>query len=771
MKKLISLIAVLAFSFLIVPYDTFAMDENGIGAVYYLNDFSTSDKVSEVSKDADKPAEYQQDGTMKMSQIKLYKLNFGTEKLPDININQATIEIKLAFKSAPTNWVGYTLGLYDGDVTTGARARLGYDAYNKTFKVTAVKDGAGEWNESLVLSNSISMNDWHKICMVTDNGNYDLYLDGKRITTQSLGLNSGELSDVTATNYMNNGNYCGAYIDDILVKETGTMALRDSSVEDNAVGVSVNTEKVELTFENPLTAESASGITVDGLTTNDYSVEIDQVNNARKAIITLNNTLEGSTSYTVNYNVTDYMGQTATGNISFTTETQVTPSEPEQTTVSVTPQNGAVNVNAYSPIVFTYNKNINVSTVPTELVLSNGKKALVTASGKTITVQPINPMVCTQSITVTLPDTIKDSSGETIPESITTYTTMSDSVYYEHIFRDRNNATQTKSEFPASQYLINDPGAAEDITGGNGLFVNNGNVTLIYKLDQGIDSVETMEYYGTSNRAGAGTVTYYISDVQTNIVSEGNIITATESIDEKWEDNKEFTKRIFKSDGSKKYFAVVVKAQNYIPQLQYLKFNQPKPETVIADIPTADGNNVTFSFNSRIDTDTVSADKFIVNGQQALSASVSGSRITLEFSALDYQKSYTVTAEGVTDVYGTPISELKFITPKAVKVISSGINEGKLTAQSKATAYVTVKNVTDVAQKIRLASAYYNGLEMKQARFITAEIGADEEKTIMLDPIDIDSAGENDMVKIFVWLDETMQPVEMGFEIKGDTND
>ena len=82
-----------------------------------------------------------------------------------------------------------------------------------------------------------------------------------------------------------------------------------------------------------------------------------------------------------------------------------------------------------------------------------------------------------------------------------------------------------------------------------------------------------------------------------------------------------------------------------------------------------------------------------------------------------------------------------------------------------------MKNVTDVAQKIRLASAYYNGLEMKQARFITAEIGADEEKTIMLDPIDIDSAGENDMVKIFVWLDETMQPVEIGFEIKGDTND
>lgn len=767
MRKLISMAAAAALAASIIPCGVYAADENGAGEVYYLNDFSTQEKAAQMSD----TAVYSEDGTIKMSNYGTpYKLNFGTAKLPEVNTNRASIEIKLAFKSTLSGWMGYMLGLYDGDTNTGARVRLGYDDYSKVFRITGVKDGSGDWSASSVSENSITPNDWHRLCMMIDNGNYDLYLDGNKITTAPLGLNSGALTDVTALNYMNNGNFCAVYFDDILVKETGTMALRSSSVADGAEEVPVGTEKIELVFENPLSAESVQGISVDGLDESAYTVSADQVNDARTAVITLNDSpLAENTAYTVNYSVTDYTGQSAEGSIGFTTETQAAPPEPVETTVEVTPENGAVNVNSYSPVVFTYNKTIDPATVPAELTLSNGKCADVTVSGKTITVQPVNPQAFSQNITVMLPDTVKDTDGAAVPESTVTYTTMDNSVYYEHMFRDRNDTSQTTAVFPDSPYLISK--SPENISSsavkGNGIVLNDGQVVLVYKLDQGIDCAEAMEYYGTS-RDGAGEAKYYMSDTKDNIVSDENIISPSKTVDDTMSDRL-FSKKLFAGDGVKKYFAVVVDGKGWLPQLQYVKFNQPKPETLAADIPAADGNSVTFTFNSRIDADTVSAAGFKVNGESVIAAAADGNKLTLIFSALDFQKTYTVTAEGADDVYGTPLPELKFVTPKAIEVISSAITEGSLSAGGTATGKLTLKNNAPTDQNVMAAAAYYDDVQMLQAQAKTVIIPAGETVDVTLDALDIKAAEADNKVKLFVWLADTQQPVAAAAEITGET--
>ena len=46
---------------------------------------------------------------------------------------------------------------------------------------------------------------------------------------------------------------------------------------------------------------------------------------------------------------------------------------------------------------------------------------------------------------------------------------------------------------------------------------------------------------------------------------------------------------------------------------------------------------MTFTMNSRLDAESVSADKFNVNGESVLSAQL-GNKLTLVFSALDFQK-------------------------------------------------------------------------------------------------------------------------------------
>lgn len=769
MKKLISLVILAAMMLSFIPH-MYAADENGVGTVYYQNDFSTEEKIKEMNANAVN----MNDGTMKMADMgvdKVYVLKFGSSKIPDINTNKATIEINFIIKAdSVSNWTGYMLSLIDGKNATGARVQLGY-TYNGIYVVEKLKDGTGSWDSSVVLSNSIAANQNHKLCMVMTSGQYDLYLDGNKITASKLNLNSSGLTDVTAINYMNSGNYLAMHFDDILVKEMGTMALRSSTVADGAAEVAVSTEKISLTFENPLTAESGDNITVSGLTKDtDYTVEIDQVNDARTAVIVLNEgALAENTDYTVNYDVADYMGGTASGTVSFKTEEEAAPPEPVETTVSVSPQNGASDINAYSPIVFTYNKNINADTVPAELTLSNGRKANVTVSGQTITVLPVNPLAASETITVTLPDTIKDAEGEAIPTSTTTYTTMEDSVYFAHIFRDRDNPEQTTSEFPETPYLVEIPQSSGDgFTKVNGLIENDGTLTLIYKLDQGIDCVETMEYYASQPEGSRGSASYYIGNQKENLVSEENKIDPSDVIKDYRDNGKggqnQYFKNIFTSDGTQKYFAVVVNGKNYVPQLQYVKFNQPKPETVASDIPTADGNSVTFTLNSRLDAESVSADKFKVDGESVISATASGNKLTLIFNALDFQKTYTVTAEGVTNIYGMPLSELKFITPKAIEVVSSGISEADLSGTT-ATGKATLKNNSPEDREVMVVSAYYDGKQMLQSKVKKVQIKAGETGDITLEALDITGAGENNFVKVFVWLADTMQPASEAFRL------
>ena len=767
MKKTVCLVICLIMAMSACLNCAYALDDNGVGEVYYTNDFSTAEKVSEMNSTATFD-----NGTMKLpGKDSAYILNFGSSKIPNINSVNATIEINFIIKSESiANWTGYMLGLFDGtSTTTGARACLGY-TYNGIYVVEKLKDGTGSWDSSVVLSNSIAANQNHKLCMVMTSGQYDLYLDGNKITASKLNLNSSGLTDVTAINYMNSGNYLAMHFDDILVKEMGTMALRSSTVADGAADVSVNTQKLELKFENPLTSESKENITVSGLTKDtDYTVEIDQVNDARTAVITFNNALEQNTSYTVNYNVADYMSAESNGEIRFTTEANATPPEPVETTVSAEPASGATNVNAYSPIVFTYNKNIDTETVPAELTLSNDRKANITVSGKTISVLPVNPLAASETITVTLPDTIKDAEGEAIPTSTTTYTTMEDSVYFAHIFRDRDNPEQTTSEFPKTPYLVEIPQSSGDgFTKGNGLIENGGTLTLIYKLDQGIDCVETMEYYASQPEGSRGSASYYIGNQKENLVSEENKIDPSDVIKD-YRDNgtggqNQYVKNIFTSDGTQKYFAVVVNGKNYVPQLQYVKFNQPKPETVASDIPTADGNSVTFTLNSRLDAESVSADKFKVDGESVISATASGNKLTLIFNALDFQKTYTVTAEGVTNIYGMPLSELKFITPKAIEVVSSGISEADLSGTT-ATGKATLKNNSPEDREVMVVSAYYDGKQMLQSKVKKVQIKAGETGNVTLEALDITGAGENNFVKVFVWLADTLQPASEAFRL------
>lgn len=771
MKKLISLAISVILTLSLIPC-VYASDENGVGEVYYQNDFSTEEKIKEMND----TAVNMNDGTAKLPGTSAYVLKFGSSSLPQINTANASIEIKIKFPTAPitpNSWIGYMFGLDDNDISTAAasaRVKFGYDAYSKVYKVTGLRNGdASDWKTDVVASNSISPDEWHKLCMVINNGNYDLFIDGNKITTQSLGMNTGTLNELTSINYMNNGSYCTTLLDDFLVKETGTIALRNSSVVNGAQDVTVSTDKISLAFENPLAVGSEKNITVSELNANDYTVTIDQVNDARTAVISFTNQLVENTTYTIQYNVSDYMGNTAEGNLSFTTAATVAPPEPIETTVSVKPENGAANVNAYSPIVFTYNKNIDTETVPTELELSNGRKANITVSGKTITVLPVNPLAISETITVVLPDGIKDEEGATIPASTTRYTTMDDSVYFAHIFRDRDNLEQTMSEFPETPYIIEAPQSAGDgFVKGNGLVENNGTLTLIYKLDQGIDSVETMEYYGPITDGGSAS--YYIGNQKESLVSEENEVAPTEIIRDERDNGtggkNQYVKNIFTGDGTQKYFAVVVKGKNYVPQLQYVKFNQSKPETVVSDIPTAVGNSVTFTMNSRLDADSVSADKFTVDGESVLSATCIGNKLTLVFSALDFQKTYTVTAKDVANIYGTKLSDLKFITPKAIEVLSSGIQETVLTGTT-ATGKATVKNNSPEEQSIMVAAAYYDGEQLLQAQTKTVIIDANAQQDITLGALDITGAGENNSVKVFVWLAQTQQPVADAFVLSG----
>lgn len=770
MKKIISLAISIVMVLSLIPY-VYAMDESGIGTIYYQNDFSTADKISEMNAAAADMG----DGTMKMPGTSAYVLKFGNSSLPQVNTANASIEIKFKFPTEPTtpnSWMGYMFGLDDNDASTAAasaRVKFGYDAYSKVYKVTGLRDGViSDWKTDVVANNSISPNAWHKLCMVTNAGNYDLFIDGNKITTQSLGMNTTALTELTSINYMNNGSYCATLLDDFLVKETGTMALRNSSVADGSTDVAVNTEKIELTFENPMTAESEDNITISDLTKDtDYTIEIDQVNDARTAVISFTNQLTANKAYTVNYSVSDYMGNALEGSLSFTTEETITPPDPIETTVSVKPESGRTNINAYSPIVFTYNKNIDVQTVPAEITLSNGRKANIIVSGKTIIVLPVNPLSVSETISVTLPDTIKDDEGAAIPESTTTYTTMDDSVYFAHIFRDRDDPEQTTSEFPETPYLIETPQSPGDgFIKGNGLVENNGTLTLVYKLDQGIDSIETMEYYGTMTDRGSAS--YYIGNQKETLVSEENKIVPAEVINDSRDNGaggqNQYVKNIFKGDGAQKYFAVVVNGKNYVPQLQYVKFNQPKPETVTADIPTAIGNSVTFTMNSRLDAESVSAEKFTVDGESVLSATCIGNKLTLVFSALDFQKTYTVSAQGVTNIYGDELSELKFITPKAIELLSSGIQETDLTGTT-ATGKATVKNNSPEEQKIMVAAAYYNDTALIQAQIKTVLIEAGVTQDITLEALNITDEGENNNVGVFVWLADTQQPIADAFKL------
>ena len=138
---------------------------------------------------------------------------------------------------------------------------------------------------------------------------------------------------------------------------------------------------------------------------------------------------------------------------------------------------------------------------------------------------------------------------------------------------------------------------------------------------------------------------------------------------------------------------------------------------------------------------------------------------------MDFENRYTVTAEGVTNVYGTELSELKFITPKAIEILSCGIEETSLIAGGTATGKVKVKNNSPEEQEVMAAAAYYNSDQMLQAKVKRIKIGADATEDITLDKIDITAAGEKYSVKVFAWLAETYQPVSGVFEISGTSQD
>ena len=89
MKKTVCLVICLIMAMSACLNCAYALDDNGVGEVYYTNDFSTAEKVSEMNSTATFD-----NGTMKLpGKDSAYILNFGSSKIPNINSVNATIEI------------------------------------------------------------------------------------------------------------------------------------------------------------------------------------------------------------------------------------------------------------------------------------------------------------------------------------------------------------------------------------------------------------------------------------------------------------------------------------------------------------------------------------------------------------------------------------------------------------------------------------------------------------------------------------------------------
>jgi hypothetical protein len=260
--------------------------------------------------------------------------------------------------------------------------------------------------------------------------------------------------------------------------DTTSLQVNSVSPAQGATGVSVNTTVV-VTFNKAI---SAATVTNSSLVITAYGVKLAgayTVANGSQAVFTPSGTLPGNATISISANgVTDYSGHTANFTWQFTTA--AADNTPPAVT-SISPANGATGVSPSAPIVITFSKPLNPSTVNNSNILlspfSGYPNIVRSDDSMTVTINPFT-LSSNTKITVVVTSGVTDLSGNALPNFVSSYTTGNSTTGSNAQAQvvNRQPLPYTQSVSPSTTITINFDRAIDPTSIAGGIFVSQNGV-------------------------------------------------------------------------------------------------------------------------------------------------------------------------------------------------------------------------------------------------------------------------------------------------------
>lgn len=641
---------------------------------------------------------------------------------------------------------------------------------------------------------------WYQVFLTLSGNQYDVYFQGKKLNTQSLTLSRGNQKQINRIcNSHRTWNNESSYYDDLIIQPLEDLRLdAGSTVMDGDTGVSEKLRKIVLDFNTPLAAETITGITISDIQENalKYTVEADETDMTRVNIL-LPEGLALDSTYTVSYGgLTDLLGSTIDGSMSFST--RGTPSA--AVAQNTFPESGAENVSLNSTVTFTFDKKLDPSGIAEAVVAVDPAvpvQSVELADPYTVAVTFAKPFKPNRSYTVGLSGGVFDlEDGLEAKSAYTTFTTAL-----------TENMTVDEFEFKGQGFIPELVGITdgtgkvvkpETIDAGNlkigiestnpqnydgdtsRIFLGSSvdDTRLIYHIEAGVrDAVLAVYHNGQPSTAGAiYDLEFAAAETLTDLNSADTLIDITEQVEKirlpvPPKDGFSSYSYVYRA-GEKTYPYFVVRMRRkmkdfaWTPKLANIKFNSLLPDpaavrtledTDMIALESADPAIV--AFTGKLDEESLSPEKFFINGKRVTAAVAEGdgTRVRLiPAEPLSYSSVCTVEVKtGLLDLYGREVmgGTYRGLTPHTAAILTAELTEG---AQLPEFGEVTPK-VKILCRKpgtaVVVYAAYYVGNQMKALQCKRIQPDTFGEQEVILPKLKITHGISDGRVKIFAVAD------------------
>lgn len=700
-----------------------------------------------------------------------------------------TLEAKVKFEK---NTIKYLFAARDSSDTANEKTNPAILKFGDTSgKITSV--GSNNMFKNLkMLSNK-----WYQIYFVFDNDKYTLYINGINASDAPIELNGGaavNISQIDKFLFQGNKNTTAAqttYVDDIVAQKLVPIYLAGSSIENGAADVPTDTEKLTLDFNTIADSTSLENLTVkangEAVDKSEYSVSVNETD-ATCIDVSFNGNLRSNALYTVSYNgIKDVINaegaNTASGEISFTTEQRETPFE----MTDFAPQ---TDVKTDKSITVNFNKVVSGASLQ-NITVTPQIEFKAEASGTSVKITPVYNWYADKEYTVSF-NGLAAADGSTSNASIVFNTVKNpydgsgvsgDATWYSD---NKVNASKASAMgvcgvsygngIRSITDFYNKPGdlpfcyknglgSGEDVVSAPVLYVKSKQHenAIIYKAEKGVESFTLKTAEKKVNSGVTGTIELYTAPVgadftDNSVYTKAEVVKSGE-VSEKW--NSGITYKINANSADIGYIKAVVKLPEDTDTTNFVSVYTPS--VIGADIkpynPSVTGaykaenksyNTVDVCFDGFLDKASVSADKFSITDNNVLSAEIISNtyRDTVRLSLsneLSDGALYSVTASAMKDIFGNDTQAQTLSFTASNKPVS--ITEAKK-SDSKISGTIAVPDSSKyIGGSAKLAAAYYADGVLTNVKL------QDIDLKLGNNTFSADAPNENETVMIMLWND------------------